>query len=66
MLIPAFRENRDEQMDRFFVFEPFISPNNGKEKMDESRLNSLGRRDDHLRSVVWSCVCFINERKNGK
>ena len=46
-------------MGRFFVFEPFISSNNGKEKMDKSRLNSLGCRNVHLRGVIWSCVYFI-------
>ena len=30
--------------------------------MDKSRLNSLDCRDDHLRSVIQSCVYVINER----
>ena len=46
-------------MGRFFVFEPFISSNNEKEKMDKSRHNILDCRSDHLCSVIWSCVYFI-------
>ena len=51
-------------LDAQIPFPESVGISNEKEKMDKSRPNSLGCRDDNLHSVIWPYIYVIIDRRS--
>ena len=51
-------------LDAQIPFPESVGISNEKEKMDKSRPNSLGCRDDNLHSVIWPYIYVIIDQRS--